>query len=99
MGVMLGGALVLCLLAAPLSARATTVTCNFTLGNFVNAAGTDASPITSVSGSFTVTFTLPASYTNDTTDIVVDSFSISPSAYDSYASVMRNALPADGVLW
>jgi PEP-CTERM motif len=53
-----------------------TETYTFTLGGFVDINGSppQASPVNQITGSFTVTFDPTLNYDNDTTDIVVHSF-------------------------
>lgn len=70
------------LTSLPANAGVVTETYSFTLGGFVDINGSPPlpSPQSTITGSFTVTFDPTLNYDNDTTDLVVHSFSGSPMA-------------------
>ncbi len=66
-----------CAICQPSQAATVTETYSVFLSGFVDTQGTAASPYTSISGTFTLTFDPKVAVTNDSTDIVVDSLSVS----------------------
>jgi hypothetical protein len=70
-------ALVTALAGSPASAASATTTVNFSLGGFLDINSSTPVPptVSNISGSFTVTFDPTLGYDNDTTDIIVHSFS------------------------
>lgn len=70
-------ALVTALAGSPASAAPATTTVNFSLGGFfdINSSTPVPPTVSNISGSFTVTFDPTSGYDNDTTDIIVHSFS------------------------
>jgi hypothetical protein len=79
-------------LSASIGASQATViteTYNFTLGNFEDLGGSTASPISSISGSFTVTFDPSINYVDQTIGLTVNSLTDtsidSPLAFSTYS--------------
>jgi PEP-CTERM motif len=60
-------------LASNASAAVVTETYDFTLSNFVNGSGSDPSPVSTITGSFTVTFDPTTAFDNQTSGVTVNS--------------------------
>ncbi len=84
------GVLGLMAAASSASAGVVTETYAFTFNNFIDATANNPSPLSNISGSFTLTFDPSLSYSNDTADIVVnflsDPFVSSPIGFDNVPS-------------
>ena len=82
------------------SGHAATVTETYSVyfGGFVSTQGTDPSPYTSISGTFTVTFDPTVGVTNDSADLVVDSLNVPISDLPLGFTTHPNVIPGIDLL-
>jgi hypothetical protein len=91
-------AVALALTARSADASTVTKTYNFSLSNFAEADGTGiSSPISSITGSFRLTFDPNSATSDDTTHIVTNSFVVNPSSSADFAPIAFSTDPAGSI--